>query len=77
MGDVHSPGSSVKPYLANKTRALSSWMAPYAAAVIATLELAGLLVFCSVGCCVVAGAGGPAGGCSSMALSSIGGGLNC
>lgn len=49
MGDVHSPGSNVKPYFANRARALSSCIEPYAAAVIVTPGLAGLAIFCSVG----------------------------
>lgn len=76
IGDVHSPGSRVKPYFANNARALSSWIEPYAAAVIATLELAGLAVFSSAVCRVGAGAGGAAFGCSSIAVSAMGGGLD-
>ena len=61
-GGVHSPISSVKPYLANKARAFSSWIALLAAAVFATraLESFVLGLMSLMDCCMAAGTDGVA-----------------
>lgn len=38
-GTVHSPGSNVKPYLAKRARAFSSWIVWFSLAVMAPLVL--------------------------------------
>ena len=43
-GGVHSPGASVNPYFANRTRALSSCIALLSAAVLASRALSGFVL---------------------------------
>lgn len=76
IGEVHSPGSKVNPYFANSARALSSRIALLSAAVVASHGLPSLVVLGFAVCWsdVVAGSGLV--GSSSIAVSSMGAGLN-
>lgn len=80
-GGVHSPGASVKPYLANKTRAFSSWTALLAAADRANRALAGFVLglMSLIDCCRAAGTEGVAAdavdACAGAALGSVAAGV--